>query len=317
MSRPFSIALICLAVFAFIMTGAYLLGKSFGGAALTRIDEVNSLPVLDMIEVEALDSNKADTNVVVGSNQIIINGKRVYPASDSTAAIELTGREVVEDRAISDFQSVSNHSNGSIRVSYGAEFAVILTGDEAVLPHVTAENEEGVLLIRMDERTKSSAPFSVDVTMPNLEFLSQWGSGDTEIRGFNLAELKLELGGSGAAELASDVDVLSIKAQGSGDFTLSADPPEEVILDLLGSGNVKLAASKHLEAVIQGSGALDAGSHPTDKVEVRILGSGSANVDPINALHIRINGSGNILSSKKPALYTSFRIGSGTINFIE
>lgn len=115
---------------------------------------------------------------------------------------------------------------------------------------------------------KENGPLEVN-GLANIELD---GSGDIELK-MKAKEVAALLDGSGDIKLSGSADKLDVKLEGSGDIHAYDMESINCIARLDGSGNIKVFASKHLEADLRGSGDIDYKGSP--QVKANIDGSGS------------------------------------------
>lgn len=203
-------------------------------------------------------------------------------------------------------QHIEKRQSGSFTgVEVIGHFDVVLTtkGNEIVIDAEKAESlkkikteiKDNTLRIYSD---KTAVRGDVTITVPysKLSAVSLNGSGDITAAGtIKTAQLGIALVGSGDITLPLDADKVSVSLVGSGDIKLS------------GSGNA-------LNAAVNGSGDLEAGAFKTEDVMIQLMGSGDADVYATQHITASVNGSGDVTYGGNPAKETIKVTGSGSIS---
>jgi hypothetical protein len=261
-------------------------------------------------------------------------------ATDSPAAREKVRGEgpiVEEARPVKDFHAIRHACVGTVRVTVGREEGLIVRAEENILPHLEAEVENGVLVIRCEEgydlRPKKVPVF--ELTVRRLDLIELEGSGS--IRAGDLAEetLTLRLSGSGDVEIgAVDADRIEAELAGSGDLAFRRAAAREGSFALAGSGDLRaeILDVQELDVRIAGSGDVAFGQGVagrawielsgsgdlamrgvrTGEADVSVAGSGSVEINVADRLDARIAGSGDIVVEGDPSIRTAV-VGSGEV----
>jgi hypothetical protein len=97
-------------------------------------------------------------------------------------------------------------------------------------------------------------PVVVEVTTPSLEELLSEGSSDIKLEGVRGKSLFVRLSGSGDLTARGSVERLDVRVSGSGDLELSDLRTTRQRLEISGSGDADVRADEALEVVVSGSG---------------------------------------------------------------
>lgn len=200
-----------------------------------------------------------------------------------------------EQRAPGTFHSVEVSGPFKVHLSQGPSSSVEVHADKNLLSYIRTENDNGSLEIRTRRGygLRSKRPIEIFVTSSDYKNLSVSGSGEI---------------------LAGLINSNRVKAHvtGSGDIYLEVDAPD-IVTEITGSGNIRLKGrAKNLRSEIHGSGELHAFSLLTENTRVEIAGSGDAEIFASKKLDIDIAGSGNIDYKGNPEIKRSVA-GSGNI----
>lgn len=206
-----------------------------------------------------------------------------------------SGNIVVEERTLSSFDQVEAHGAYSVIVRQGTQQLVEIEGDDNVLSIITTRVQGGKLDISNTRNYRTTEPIKVYITVPVLSSIEMNGSGN--IFGETLLTgdlLKVEINGSGNADLEVDYIKLVAEGKGSGNFQLFGVATEQEV-ELSGSGNYR---AKELLS---------------ENTDIKISGSGNAEVAAEKILDAKINGSGNITYFGNPDFVNTSVNGSGKL----
>ncbi|HEX8609278.1 MAG TPA: head GIN domain-containing protein [Pedobacter sp.] len=205
------------------------------------------------------------------------------------------GDTKTEQRTAGTFHSVEVTGPFKVHVNQGAATSIEVRADKNLLSYIETENDNGTLEIRTKRgyNLKFKKPVEIFITTSDYRMLSVTGSGE------------ILTGLINAERVEADVT-------GSGDIFLEVDAPE-VRTEITGSGNIRVKGrARTLSSEINGSGELHAFNLLTENTSVDIAGSGDAEVFASKNLEIDIAGAGNIDYKGSPAIKKSVT-GSGNI----
>lgn len=158
-------------------------------------------------------------------------------------------------------------------VRVGPALAVFVEGHQDLLPHVLIRVDGGVVVVEVEEGLRLAPPPHIDLALPALCALSLAGPGSARVSGAQAPELDLSLAGSGDLTVDGTAGLVRLEAIGSGDVDLAGVRADEVVVDKVGSGLVRVQASRAVRGTLVGSGDLEwAGDGAA--VEVDRIGSG-------------------------------------------
>ena len=205
------------------------------------------------------------------------------------------GESVSEKRTAGSFHSVEVSGPFKVHISQGTTSSIEVRADKNLMSYILTDNDNG----RMEIRTRRGYnlrfknPIEIFITSPEYKKLSVTGSGDILAGVLNGERMKAEV-------------------TGSGNIFLEVDAPT-IDTEITGSGNISLKGrARDLRAEINGSGELYAFNLLTENTKVDIAGSGDAEVFASKTLDIDIAGSGNIDYKGDPSIKRSVA-GAGNI----
>lgn len=193
-----------------------------------------------------------------------------------------------ETREHRGFTEIGFGVAGDLYVKTGAQFSVVLEGDNDLLRRVVTEVRGNRLIFKTENfRWSGNQKLTAYVTMPSVEGLSLSGSGKIYVES-PLSGSALDLAISGSGKLITgdlNYDKLNCSISGSGSF------------DLTGKGKINTAGIS-----ISGSGGYDAPTLELATLDARISGSGSCDCFVTERLVASISGSGDIYYSGNPKM---------------
>jgi hypothetical protein len=212
-----------------------------------------------------------------------------------------SGNSSKEDRNVGSFSGVETVGSMQVIVLQGASHAVRLEGDDNLLEYVETEVDGDVLEIkpRRGYNLRPRAGLKIYVTAPHFDKLSITGSGKITSQSKITSQRKME------------VDIT-----GSGDIEADVNAPE-VYAEITGSGTIRLkGTTRKFTSEISGSGDTFAWDLLSEDAKVEIAGSGNVQLFASKSLNVEIAGSGDVQYKGNPSVSTS-KAGSGTIKKVD
>lgn len=210
------------------------------------------------------------------------------------------GNVIKEKRSTEDYDHIKMAGFFDVELVYGTEGAIVITGEENLIPHIITEVHANKLTIKTEDgynlKPSKRTGIMVHVPFESLSEVSLTGSGNI---------------------LGKDViksSNFSAKLTGSGDLNLSLDA-ENVESLLVGSGDLELhGTTDKVVYKITGSGDIDALRLKAIDAEAIISGSGDINLYCDGFLKVRISGSGDVNYLGNPIKEDSKIAGSGKVS---
>lgn len=218
--------------------------------------------------------------------------------------IEGYGDVVEETRDVSGFYAVSNSSSFDVYVTQGEEYLVRVIAQDNVLPVIETDQSGGTLIIRTREFSciRNTSRIEVHITMPEIEELSNTGSGRLECISVATNDFELRNTGSGRAF----VDTIFC---------------DDFYLVNTGSGQIDIEEVDALfsEIKLTGSGRIDFGTMYTEDLVLRHTSSGNIDGFIIGADNgdITLTGSGRILLAGDVYDLTTTHTSSGRMDLLD
>ena len=202
-----------------------------------------------------------------------------------------------EKRNTGKFSGVKTAGSIDIEINTGDAYAVSVEDDDNVLPYVTTEVHDGILIVDYkDGYSINNDHARVYVTAPSLDKLSVSGSGDISSQGLlkNPGKMNISVSGSGNIKAQVDAPAIDVSVAGSGDISLNG-------------------RTKDFDCSISGSGDVNCAGLESENTTVKIAGSGNAHVFASVHLSASVVGSGDIYYRGNPASPEIHTTGSGTV----
>ena len=225
-----------------------------------------------------------------------------------------SGVSVTESRELDAFHKIDLACAGDVEVSIGSPQAVVVTGDDNIVPLITTELSEGRLIIECEKRYRSKMGIKIKVVVAKLDELVISGSGDIKAGAIEGDSFTGSISGSGSLKLDSFSGLTChTRVGGSGNIEIGKLEGEELTAKVSGSGNLKISGQvTKLEAGIGGSGNVNLSGLTSQTAVAKISGSGNIQVRAEESLEAGISGSGKITQygKAKPDAKVS---GSGSV----
>ncbi|MGN8245809.1 GIN domain-containing protein [Cellulomonas soli] len=189
-----------------------------------------------------------------------------------------TGPRTSEPREVGDVSSVRLTTSGSLTIARGDVPGLTVTAAENVLPYLTSDVHDGVLVLGVQGGHPGAAAGDIryELVLGDLQQLWVEGSGDVDADGASGERLDVQVDGSGDVVVHDvDVDEVSVSIQGSGVVALTGRATGQVV-------------------TVDGSGDYSAGDLTTRDATVSVAGSGDVDVAVSGRLGVQIAGSGSV-----------------------
>ena len=185
-----------------------------------------------------------------------------------------------ETRQVSNYSSIASSGSFDVMIAFGESNSIEVSGDENLIPYIETTVENGTLTIKSKNKVnlKAKNKLTIYVSLTRLTGISLSGSG--------------EIIGDGNFKNEGQTD---FKLSGSGKIKLNFGQLHNVIVNISGSGNIRLAGSAFsLDTKISGSGNADCSEVICEDAIAHISGSGNIKLNANKSINANISGSGNI-----------------------
>jgi hypothetical protein len=208
-------------------------------------------------------------------------------------------RVVTETRDVSGFDQLALAGLGTVVVTQGDSLALTIHAAEDVLPRVTSEVKDGVLVLGLKTSgwirglTKKRLSIRFEVTMKDIAGLTLSGAGRIDARDvrsdalaitvsgagaltvghLEASSLGVLLSGAGSCEVAGKVATQAIKLTGAGTYAAPELESDTVDAVVSGAGDINILVNETLDAKVSGAGSIR--YHGGATVRQRVTGAGS------------------------------------------
>lgn len=207
------------------------------------------------------------------------------------------GELSTENRNVGDIRGVEVTGSMQVIVAQGPSATVRVEADRNLHSYIVTELDGDVLEVRPKRgyNLRPRAHIKIYVTAPQYHTLAVTGSGKIQSASKILGGEKLKVDVTGSGDITADVDAPTVNTEitGSGSITLN--------------GNTRTLGSE-----ITGSGEVHSFNLLSEATEVEINGSGNAEVFASKQLNVSISGSGDVQYKGSPTVSQSVA-GSGNI----
>lgn len=179
----------------------------------------------------------------------------------SCSGVRGNGKKAEEQRKVAPFSALE--VNGQFRVAlqvspqHTGEVTLNLSGDENLLPLWKTSVQGGLLTLGSNKQLWTDVPLTLEAMTPLLNEVTFQGSSEGHIKGISGEKFTLESNGSADLKLEGSVKELRVEISGSGRVDARELKAESVVLEVSGSGDAQVFASRRLEVDISGSGKVE------------------------------------------------------------
>lgn len=206
-----------------------------------------------------------------------------------------------ENRMVDNFTGVKIRGGMDVTLTQGPEHSIRIEGDENLLKYIDVVRNGNMVEVSTKEGVNLNprAGLRIYATAPVFEQLQISGSGDMKSQNTLTSNGTIEAG-----------------INGSGDMDLKVDAPT-VITHISGNGDIVMnGTTRNFKTSISGSGDVKCFGLLSETVDVDIAGSGDVQVSASKQLNVDIKGSGDVRYKGSPAISQSIK-GSGSIRRTE
>lgn len=215
--------------------------------------------------------------------------------------VDGNGQRVTVNRPVGEFTGVEARGSMDVVVTTGREYTIKIEADQNLIDLIEVHNDGGTVEIGSREgyHLRSQEGIKIYATAPSFERISVAGSGN------------IRSGGT-----VSNNKPLALQIKGSGDIQLAVDAPR-VATEIAGSGSARLqGTTQSFVAEIRGSGNVHAFNLLSENANVDIAGSGNAEVFASKQLSVEIKGAGDVAYKGAGAVNQKI-MGSGSVRQVQ
>jgi hypothetical protein len=205
------------------------------------------------------------------------------------------GNITTENRQTDAFKSVGFEGSYVVVLTQGPTQEIRIETDKNLLSHITTTVSNGELKVKSEDNLSPTKSITVYITNPTYNDIASAGSSKiSATTPIKSDDLKLAIAGSGNYTLEVHTPKLATDISGSGTMNLSGDATAQKI-DVAGSGTIKAANLTSESATIDIAGSGDAFINASKSINASISGSGRVKYSgTASDIHTDISGSGKI-----------------------
>jgi hypothetical protein len=171
-------------------------------------------------------------------------------ACTSAAASPSTGAV----RSVGTFHGLDVATVIDVDVTIGPVARVELRGPTDWVAKISTEVKDGVLRISLPNDVNHVPKLSAVITMPELTSVAVSGVAGVHVAKLAAKTLAVTISGVGAVDLAGSADTLHVNVSGTGQLTAKELTTSTTTLDVAGSGEATIRATKEVDANVSGVG---------------------------------------------------------------
>lgn len=191
----------------------------------------------------------------------------------SQPTIKGSGKLTTEERKVENFDRIETYLGAELKIKIGSPQKLTVMVDDNLHDAVRTEVHGSTLIIDSDKSWSSREGCKIEITVPKLEEIEEYGSGYIEVSGLNGGLFSFDLDGSGNFWADGSVDELDVSINGSGNVDTRDLQAKEVYVTINGSGNAEVTALESIDGRVNGSGDITYYGKPED-VSRHVSGSG-------------------------------------------
>jgi hypothetical protein len=206
------------------------------------------------------------------------------------------GNKTSQEKNIGNFTGVSASGSMDIIVTDGQTHSLRIETDENLIDYLVVKNDNGVVHVYTKDGYNLNPKTGIKVyaTAPSFSRLEVSGSGKIKSNG----------------KIKSDG--LRTEVSGSGDIILDIDTPT-IEANIAGSGSATLSgATRDFSASVSGSGDIKCYNLLSEHTEIDIAGSGNAEVYASKSLDVDVSGAGDVRYKGNPSVKQNIA-GAGSV----
>jgi Putative auto-transporter adhesin, head GIN domain len=215
-----------------------------------------------------------------------------------------------------EIEQVEMNGPFDLAIVRGDKASMTLQGEGRLLPKVVVQQDGKVLRISTKGMlVTNNQTVKIVLMVPNLTSLTQSGSGDSEVDGFNGPGMTLSLNGSGDLTYAGQHQHLVLQSRGGGNMDLDVGTINDVEITSDGSGNiVAIGKAKKIHTLATGTGTVDTERLISQQAEVISHGTGTVKVYANKSADITSTGTGDVEIYGNPADKKIVHTGAGEVS---
>jgi Putative auto-transporter adhesin, head GIN domain len=166
------------------------------------------------------------------------------------------GRTTAQTRDVESFTRLKTEDEVDVNLRVGESRRLRVLAGEKVIDDIRTEVRDGTLYVAYDGPSIRNGRLLVEVAAPAVEAISISGSSDVRVDGLDADAFDIRVSGAGDLEAAGRVQRLDVDISGAGDADLAELTAADARVELSGSGDAEVHATGRLDAEVSGAGDL-------------------------------------------------------------
>jgi hypothetical protein len=207
---------------------------------------------------------------------IIVAARHTGTSTGTTfsSGVKGSGVPATQVRTLPAFTAVDLAGSNNVTVHVGDKQTVTVHGDDNLIRYVTTTVQDGTLAVGQSHDFSTTAPMSVEITVPALDASTLSGAGVLTVTGVAADHFTVRAPGSGVLVVTGTATTLDASLSGTGDVRLDGLAAHDATATVSGTGRLLVNVSHSLDATVSGVGSILYTGNPTD-VTKKVTGTGS------------------------------------------
>ena len=161
-----------------------------------------------------------------------------------------------EARKVEAFHGLNLTAVVGVEVGIGTTPTLEVIAPAEWIPRLQTKVVNGILVVSMPGSWKNVPEIKLAITMPDLTSIDISGVASVHATKLATKALDVTISGTGSVDLAGTVDKLRVSSAGTGSIEAKDLRAATVSVDLGGTGEAVVTATKRIDATISGTGAI-------------------------------------------------------------
>ncbi|MEM7784357.1 MAG: head GIN domain-containing protein [Planctomycetota bacterium] len=184
-----------------------------------------------------------------------------------------SGTLQTEMRQVPDFDKIRILGVGTLDYSHSEELGLVVKTDDNLLPMISTEVEDGVLVIRPIDSI-SPTELTYEISSPTLNGVTLEGATKVNLDSIASDSLTINVSGASKIDAGGEVNQLIVDVSGASKAELERLSSKTAMLKLSGASKASVYASEAADIEVNGVGKVDVHGNPKNqKQSVSGLGS--------------------------------------------
>jgi hypothetical protein len=205
---------------------------------------------------------------------IVVAARHTGTGTTFSSGAKGSGVGATQVRTVPAFTAVDLAGSNNVTVHVGDKQTVTVHGDDNLIRYVTTTVQDGTLAVGQSHDFSTTAPMSVEITVPALDASTLSGAGVLTVTGVAADHFTVRAPGSGVLVVTGTATTLDASLSGTGDVRLDGLAAHDATATVSGTGRLLVNVSHSLDATVSGVGSILYTGNPTD-VTKKVTGTGS------------------------------------------